>query len=544
VYFYDALTLELEEEFVLKDDCVSAEFSPSGRHAVVLDIEGMTRLIDVETGTEISQLRDNWTVLGWSSDSSRLAVGYGDGTIHILDAQNGDIEWDLTVSRFEIEEVAFSPRGGVFVAKDEDGWFAFWDLSTGKELLRDRIMLARDIQISLDEETFVFISGLGTLNVWTFPDEWVRWDIIAEVYGPKVSWFIMHPDGEEILVGYQSGGVNEIRDLRTGEELGGVTVPDVYSGELNRIKKVRYKIRDQTKIELRDFHNTLIASTSIANFGGCMAFLQGQGLFATNTGVWDVWTGKQIYAIDGDCPVQVSRDGLYLVYRRGYRYVYLLDIENQEEMSRFSCPIRDLYVFGSSVYFDISLGGSMLGCYTGGERVAVYEVASGEQVHEFRTIQYSTDIKFSEDGRYLGALSHGFLRVWDLEEGSIIHDPIRVEESVAWWASEDLMTWLLHYKAGTDSVVSWGPWRAEEQSRTWLETEGYFESLFSPDGKMLALAKSEGIEVWSAETGQKLASKSWSRGVPGDARLAFSPDSKWLAMYLSGGPVWLWGVLE
>jgi WD40 repeat protein len=543
VYTYEAETLDLEEIFILESEYVLADFCPSGMYAVVLDVEGASYLRDIRNGLNLNELRNDWTVLNWSNDSSRLVIGYGDGTVHVVDVQTGDLIWEFTLSRFAIEEVTFSLGGGIVLAKDDEGWFVFWEMDEGSEVLRDKIIQARDMQIAPDESAFAFITGLGTLKVWTFPDEWIQWEITAEVYGPKVDRFLIHPDGQTVLLNYQTGTRNEVRDFTTGEKIGITSYLEEFIGGINPTKELKFRFRGRKKIEvLETAKNSVVAFTTLTDYGECLAFSSSQNVFATNYGLWDVWSGEPIIEIDGDCPIRVSQDGVNLGIRLSYRSIAFYDTASLEKLGVHECIRTYPYSPDIFSFYDISVGGTMFACYPGGERVYVYDVATRERIFEFRTINYDTALQFSVDGKYLGALSHGFLRVWDLETGYRIRDPVRVEEPVSWWASDDLMTWILHLREGRDAIVTWDPNQAVEQSRVWLESEGSLTSKISPGAEFLALVKPEAIELWDIATGQLVFLKEWPRGIPSDVRLAFSPDRHWLAMYVPGGPIWIWGI--
>ena len=61
-------------------------------------------------------------------------------------------------------------------------------------------------------------------------------------------------------------------------------------------------------------------------------------------------------------------------------------------------------------------GGSRAGVRSGGERVRLWDVKTGEEIYSFPPLGYAGKIAFSPDGRLLALLMAGWVRVWDVSE--------------------------------------------------------------------------------------------------------------------------------
>ena len=72
---------------------------------------------------------------------------------------------------------------------------------------------------------------------------------------------------------------------------------------------------------------------------------------------------------------------------------------------------------------------------------------------------------------------------------------------------------------------------------------GVYDVAFSPNGKLLASAGSDGIvQLWNPVTGQPVGAPLETGALNGVYGVAFSPDGKWLASADSEGIVHLWKI--
>ncbi|MCA9050325.1 MAG: PQQ-binding-like beta-propeller repeat protein, partial [Planctomycetaceae bacterium] len=106
--------------------------------------------------------------LAFSPDSSRIAVGSGDGLVLVVDAASGE-----ELSRFrhgtgQVKGIAFSPDGRRIYAGSTDGNLTAWDAHTGSPLenFKQGGIAVYAMALSADGRRLVSAGSTPTINVW------------------------------------------------------------------------------------------------------------------------------------------------------------------------------------------------------------------------------------------------------------------------------------------------------------------------------------------------------------------------------------------
>jgi WD40 repeat protein len=120
---------------------VSVEFAPDGRRALSLGHDKTVRLWDLEKGQEIQA----WTLdhdgrrVAWSWDGQRfLTCGVG-GQLLLwqLNKKQPTLSFEGHGGEHQVYRAGFTPDGRYAVSASGDASVRFWDLKTGREVLRE-----------------------------------------------------------------------------------------------------------------------------------------------------------------------------------------------------------------------------------------------------------------------------------------------------------------------------------------------------------------------------------------------------------------------
>lgn len=110
-------------------------FTPDGKHLASIGDDGIVRIEEVETGTEL--LRERFRVrsarLAFSADGKSLAVGGWEGAAFVWDWQSGKPPREIEITGRFGNSVSFSPDGKTLATGDDgDAGVRLYDISTGK----------------------------------------------------------------------------------------------------------------------------------------------------------------------------------------------------------------------------------------------------------------------------------------------------------------------------------------------------------------------------------------------------------------------------
>ena len=331
-----------------------------------------------------------------------------------------------------------------------------------------------------------------------------------------------------------------LQSASTTREVDGTVLPESVEALHNAIpaSPVRMTLRG---------HGTKVFSAAFSPDGKQLATIGDNG----TTIIWDTNTGKELLRLPGttkpsdlytDQRIAYSPDGKLLAACDSNQ-LKVYDPDSGELIMALSGHEGDVL----SVAF--SLDGRYLATGSGDTIVRIWDVSNGELLRVLKG--HSAEVgglAFSPDGKLLLTSSEdGMLIIWDVATGELLRDlpdftVYKVIFSpdgrrVAAATFNGLQVWM--YAPDLAEPITL------EESQAILTISDGSSGIFSPDGKWLAslslsTASGNAVKVWDATTGQELLTlvghTDWLAG------LAFSPDGKRLASTSLDGTVRIWSL--
>jgi WD40 repeat protein len=165
-------TGEVLKTFEPNDSWVSAlAFTPDGKQLVIGTDKGVVRVMDVATWTVTRKIDLDSPVHSIAASAEHILVGYGDGTVAMLNFGEQNSVPEVRKQSAAINCVAFSPKGDQFASASADRTVKVWDTATRKlrGTLEGHKAAVLSVAFSPNGQKLASIDADGNVNYWTAP---------------------------------------------------------------------------------------------------------------------------------------------------------------------------------------------------------------------------------------------------------------------------------------------------------------------------------------------------------------------------------------
>jgi WD40 repeat protein/predicted Ser/Thr protein kinase len=175
------------------------------------------RLWDLRAGMEVGFLEDKRQIrsLRFSPAGDRLAVGGGEGTVHVWDLATRSVH-QIAAHQMPVNALGFSPDGSTLAAGSSDGTIRFWNFVANQEqthCLRGHVGEVSSLAFSPDGKRLASGSRNSPVRIWHLDQVEAR-DRIEGLYTFHYGNFTFSPDGKTFAAGCRDKTV-KVWDVET-----------------------------------------------------------------------------------------------------------------------------------------------------------------------------------------------------------------------------------------------------------------------------------------------------------------------------------------
>ena len=403
--------------------------------------------------------------------------------------------------------VEFSPRGDLLASAGKDGTVRIWDTASW-QLIRTIEASSKEVNVaaySPDGKILATVDDEGKLKLWDSASGRCQLEVAAHTGDAVIARF--SPDGHTIVTGGRTDGFIKIWDRATG------------------------KMLDSIRASERHLENAVFSPDGSLLACACQRMIN----------VWRISDRKTIATYptgDDNQGIAFSHDGAMLAAASESEcLIRLWEVSTGR-------PLREFRGHTSGVFsVAFSRDDQTIISASDDHSIRLWDVATGQERGLWlgHTSRVWT-IAIAPDGRSVASASDdGTVKIWD-SDPRVDRYQLRVPVPANFCFSPDGRT-LITLEVGPQwAVARWDVRSRSLLQRTPLKLAGCVCSAFSPDGRLLAFARNDGvITLCDLATGQEQQFSDLA--LTGAYRLEFSPESSYLLAYSTeSGRKLLWDI--
>ncbi len=491
--------------------------------------------------------------IDFSPDENWLAVGDDQGAVTIWRTDNWILAATFQASSHPISLLRFNPTGALLATAQKEGYeVQLWrvaDQSLFRELPIDRAIY--DLVFLPDGSLIIGSSGDFAYQGWIIHPRLSDGNLgnVHSTVNGVVTSLAATSDGKRLAIGSEFGPV-ELYDIEQNHTLWQRSVcPEILS-DLWPVRAMAVS-PDQKLLALSCVDDSIqvlrlsdgeLVHTFKAHVNPVhsLAFSADSSLLISSSkdrvAFWRLRDGKEAAALEnyagGITTVAYSPDGQWLAAGQENGEVSVWDSESGQ--LRYALKAHKKPV--TRVAF--SPDGALLVTASADGRVRMWRMQDGALLYTLRGHKNEvTDVAFHPDGSLIATSSMGkLIKLWRADDGTFVRSLSGHEAGVVSLAfSPDGRLLASASQAGTVGIWDVETGRLLHK----LKAQSVSDVLFSPDGQLLLMNTSDGIELW------RVADWSFQQEISslgGVASMAISPDNLMVAIGKRDGAMIFWDI--
>jgi WD40 repeat protein len=453
--------------------------------------------------------------LAYEPNAKLLASPAGFGQIFLYRADDGTLVRALRGHTDMVTSVAFSPDGKWLASGDRRGIIRVWNVADGT-IIREWAAHGEEIiAVLFSPDGSLLVSATDrVVNIWRTGD----WSLVHQIVQkeenriiPGVSAIAFSPDGKLLAIGdylktrvIQVSDWKEVLRLRRAGAL--AFSPDGQYLAMSDDKDIAIvSLSDGKTLRVLRGHNDTVNYLAFSHDGKLLASASADKTIA----LWDPSVGRALRTMTRHTAtvnmVLFSEGDRQLFSIGNDRAIRVWRVADGREMRHITGDLP-----GPAYKIAVSSDGQLVATILGAE-IKLLDLRDGHVVRTL-TVQGGsvTDVAFSPKEQLLAAslctsfssefeCLQGEIRLWNVADGQLVR---------VWGKEHKAPITEIEFSPDGQMLVSVDVqsqarlWRVSTGEKVWELEDVRAPAAFSPDGKVLALASSNGITLWRVEDQQ------------------------------------------